>query len=76
MTQNAEDGSNYNAIIMQHATLPSASSRLSEAVIIDLEDLTIRIVEKKYEVNGVKTDYLSQLYLNCHAKMSQKTKMT
>ena len=75
MTQNAEDGSNYNAIIMQHATLPSASSRLSEAVIIDLEDLTIRIVEKKYEVNGVKTDYLSQLYLNCHAKMSQKTKM-
>lgn len=75
MTQNAEDGSNYNAIIMQHATLPSAGSRLSEAVIIDLEDLTIRIVEKKYEVNGVKTDYLSQLYLNCHAKMSQKTKM-
>lgn len=75
MTQNAEDGSNYNAIIMQHATLPSAGSRLSEAVIIDFEDLTIRIVEKKYEVNGVKTDYLSQLYLNCHAKMSQKTKM-
>lgn len=75
MTQNAEDGSNYNAIIMQHATLPSASSRLSEAVIIDLEDLTIRIVEKKYDVNGVKTNYLSEMYLNCHAKMSQKTKM-
>ena len=75
MTQNSDDGRNYNAIIMQRATLPSSGSKLSEAVIIDLEDYTIRIVEKKYEVNGVKTDYLSELYLKCHAKMSQKTKM-
>lgn len=75
MTQNADDGSNYNSIIMQHATLPAGSSKLTEAVLIDLEDYTISIVEKKYEVNGVKTDYLSELYLNCHAKMSQKTKM-
>lgn len=75
MTQNAEDGSNYNAIIMQHATLPASGSKLTEAVIIDLEDLTIRITEKKYEVNGVNTNYLSELYLNCHARMSQRTRM-
>ncbi len=75
MTQNADDGSNYNAIIMQRATLPAAGSRLSEAVIIDLSDYSIRIVEKKYEVNGVKTNYLSELYLDCHARMSQKTRM-
>ncbi len=76
MTQNAEDGGNYNSIIMQRATLPAAGSKLSEAVIIDLEDNSIRIVEKKYEVNGIKTNYLSELYLNCHAKMSQKTRMS
>ena len=75
MTQNADDGSNYNAIIMQRATLPASGSRLSEAVIIDLNDYSIQIVEKKYEVNGVKTNYLSELYLKCHAKMSQKAKM-
>ena len=75
MTMNADDGSNYNQIIMQHATLPMASSKLSEAVIIDLEDYSIRIVEKKYEINGVKANYLSELYLKCHTKMSQKTKM-
>lgn len=75
MTQNADDGSNYNAIIMQRATLPAVGSKLSEAVIIDLSDYSIRIVEKKYEVNGVKTNYLSELYLNCHARMSQKTRM-
>jgi hypothetical protein len=75
MTQNAEDGSNYNAIIMQHATLPASGSKLTEAVIIDLEDYTIRIVEKKYEVNGVNTNYLSELYLKCYTKMSQRTRM-
>ncbi len=75
MTQNADDGSNYNAIIMQRATLPMSSSKLSEAIIIDLSDYSIRLVEKKYEVNGEKINYLSELYLNCHAKMSQKSKM-
>ncbi len=75
MTQNAEDGSNYNAIIMQHATLPASGSKLTEAVIIDLDDLTVRITEKKYEVNGVNTNYLSEVYLKCYAKMSQRTRM-
>ena len=75
MTQNADDGSNYNAIIMQHATLPSSGSKLTEAVIIDLEDYTVRIVEKKYSVNGVNTNYLSEIYLKCYAKMSQRTRM-
>ncbi|MCR5419672.1 MAG: nucleoid-associated protein [Lachnospiraceae bacterium] len=75
MTMNADDGSNYNSIIMQHATLPMGNSKLSEAVIINLEDYTVRVVEKKYEINGEKINYLSELYLNCHAKMSQKTRM-
>lgn len=75
MTQNGDDGSNYVSIIMQTATLPASTSKLTEAVIIDLEDYTIRIVEKKYEVNGANTNYLSELYLKCYAKMSQRTRM-
>lgn len=75
MTGQDEKGSNYNDIIKQTATLPSAGARLSEAVLIDLSDLSVDIVEKKYEVNGIKTNYLSELFLKCHAKMSQKTKM-
>ncbi len=75
MTGNDEEGNNYNDIIKQTATLPSASARLSEAVLINLEDFTVQIVEKKYEINGVKTNYLSELFLKCHARMSQKTKM-
>ncbi|MBR5406688.1 MAG: nucleoid-associated protein [Lachnospiraceae bacterium] len=75
MTQSEDDGTNNISIIMQTATLPSSGSKLSEAVIIDLEDYSIKITEKKYEVNGVKTDYLSELYLKCHARMSQRTRM-
>ncbi|MCR5355835.1 MAG: nucleoid-associated protein [Lachnospiraceae bacterium] len=75
MTRNTDEGSNYIGIIMQNATLPASGSKLTEAVIIDLEDLTIRIAEKKYEVNGVNTNYLSEIYLKCYAKMSQRTRM-
>jgi hypothetical protein len=66
---------NYNRIMKQTATLPSSGSRLSEAVIIDLSDLSIQLVEKKYEINGVKENYLSTRFLECGTKLSQKTKM-
>ena len=69
------DGYNCNDIIKYKATLPS-SSRLSEAAIINLAEMEVDIVEKKYEVNGVKTNYLSELFLQCHAKMSSKTKLS
>lgn len=68
------DGYNCNDIIKYKATLPS-SSRLSEAAIINLAEMEVEIVEKKFEVNGVKTNYLSELFLQCHARMSSKTKL-
>ena len=68
------DGYNCNDIIKYKATLPS-SSRLSEAAIINLAEMEVDIIEKKFEVNGVKTNYLSELFLQCHAKMSSKTKL-
>lgn len=74
MTQ-AEEAGNVNQIVRYQSMLPSASSKLSEAVIIDLSDYNVQIVEKKYEINGTKINYLSELYLHCHAAMSSKTKM-
>lgn len=75
MTQPSESGANVNHIIRYRATLPSATTRLSEAVIINLSDYQVQIVEKKYDVNGSKVNYLSELYLHCHAAMSSKTKL-
>lgn len=71
----ASSGGNYNRIMKQTATLPSSGSRLSEAVIINLSDLSVQLVEKKYEINGTKENYLSTRFLACGTKLSQKAKM-
>lgn len=75
MTQSQETG-NVNQIICYQSTLPAAGSKLSEAVIINLSDYSVQIIEKKYEVNGTKVNYLSELYLKCRAGMSSKSKLS
>lgn len=75
-TTKDEAGENKNELIKYYAALPSSSTRLSEAVIINLTDYQVRVLEKKYEVNGKKVNYLSELFLKCHAKMSSKAKLS
>lgn len=74
MTQ-AEESGNVNRIIRYQATLPAAGAKLSEAVIIHLGDYSVQIVEKKYEVNGTKVNYLSELFLQCKSSLSQKSRL-
>lgn len=71
---NEEDG-NVNDIMKQCCALPGSGGRLLEAVTISLEENTVRLIEKRVEINGAKVNYLSEVYLQCHAKMSQKTKL-
>lgn len=66
---------NTNTIMKHRSILPAAGSRLSEAAVIRLDDLTVKLVEKKYEVNGQKVNYFSKLFLNCTTKLSQKAKL-
>lgn len=70
-----EDSGNANGIMKQQNALPGTGGKLSEAVVLSLGENEIQLVEKKVEVNGTKTNYLSELFLQCHAKMSQKTKL-
>jgi len=74
MTSADLDG-NSNEIVMQKALLPSAGQRISEAAVIRLDDMDILLLEKKYDVNGTKTNYMSQLFLKCHAPLSQKSRL-
>lgn len=74
MTSSQESG-NVNQIICYQSTLPAMGSKLSEAVMINLSDYSVQIIEKKYEVNGTKINYLSELYLKCKASMSSKSKL-
>ncbi len=69
-----EEG-NLNEIIRYRATLPAQSQRLQEAAVISLHDFSVRVIEKKYEINGEKTDYFSWLFLKCSSHLSHKAKL-
>lgn len=71
----AGENGNVNNIIKYRSTLPAGSQKLTEAAIINLSDFNIRLLEKKYEVNGVKENYFSKRFLCCTTKMSQKAKL-
>jgi len=72
---NSDPWGNHNDVIKYKAILPGEKQKLTEAALISLEDYSIRLVEKKYEVNGVKTNYFSSLFLKCRGSMSPKTKL-
>lgn len=62
-------------IIKTHSLLPSATSRIPEAVIINLSDYHIKLLEKRYEINGEKAYYLSENFLVCRTSIPPKKKL-
>ncbi len=61
-----------NQIITHKVLFPSESQRNDEGAIINLDDESIRLAEKPYEVNGEKTYYFSKMFLGCSTDFSQK----
>lgn len=68
-------GENQNDIIKERIILPSETSRLSEAAIVNLKTREVRLIEKKYEINGEKVNYLSERVLLCHSDLPAKKKL-
>lgn len=69
-----QDENDVNDIVKQRV-MPTDSAKLTEAVIIDLEEYKVRLVEKKYEMlNGDKINYLSERFLQCYADLAPKKK--
>lgn len=62
-------------IVKSKSLLPAASSRIPEAIIINLSDFRIRLLEKRYEINGEKVYYLSENFLVCHTSLPPKKKL-
>lgn len=75
-THQIKHDSYVNDIVKHRAMLPGKSQKLTEAVIISLDDYSIKLIEKKYDINGEKTNYLSEMFLQCTTKLSQKTKLS
>lgn len=61
--------------IVKNINLPSTTTKLKEAAIINLRTKEVLLKEKKYDVNGIKTDYFSNLFLGCKASSSVKSKL-
>lgn len=62
-------------IVKSRALLPASSTRIPEAIVINLDDLHIKLLEKRYDVNGEKVFYLSENFLVCHTSLPPKKKL-
>lgn len=61
---------NTNLLIKQKTVLPDEHKKPEEAVLINLEDFSIRLAEKEYEIDGTKDYYLSKQFLICSDQLS------
>lgn len=71
---NMDEGT-QNKLIRQQATLPGETQKIDECALISLNDMSIRLIEKKYEVNGEKLNYFSELFLQCSGDISNREKI-
>lgn len=71
----AQHDGQYNSVMRHAGTLPGTGAKPAEGVLINLADYSLRIAEKKYEIDGKKQYYLSSLFLGCRTTLSQKAKM-
>lgn len=70
-----ESHQNINTIMAYKTTLPGPKQKISEAVLIGLEDFQVRVLEKKHELDGQLDYYISRLYLGCGTNLSSKDQM-
>lgn len=69
-----EQNHHANQIIKQRTALPTDSQKLDEVILINLDTKEIKLLEKRYEINGDKDYYLSTHFLKCDFNKSNKEK--
>lgn len=61
-----------NKIVLNQAIFTTEKQSTDESILINLDDYSINIIEKFYEVNGEKINLLSELFLNADTDMSER----
>jgi hypothetical protein len=69
------EGGTANTIIKHKTLLPAEGQKPDEAILINLESGELKLLEKAYEINGVKEFYLSKYFLNCSSELSDNQKL-
>lgn len=67
---------NGNVHIKMTQQLPTASSIVDEAIIINIETKTLSIIQKKFKVDGKKSYYLNDQWIHADLKLSDKEKIS
>lgn len=71
---NMNEDKKINSIIKQKTALPGDTQKVDECIIVNLEDYSMKVIEKKYEINGEERYYLSSMFLDSVCEMSKKEK--
>lgn len=72
---NMNDDKKMNSIIKQKTALPGDTQRVDECIIVNLNDYSMKVSERKYEINGEEKYYLSSMFLDSVTQMSTKEKV-
>ena len=69
------EGAPVNSIIQQRACLPTQSGKVEEGAIVNLTDYSMRLLEKKYDIDGHKEFYLSSVVFQYTQAEPEKKKL-
>lgn len=61
-----------NKIVINKVMFPSELQKNMEAVVINKNDLSMRVLEKDYSIDGIKMSYFSTMFLECDLDLSIK----
>ena len=73
-TENVE-GAPVNSIIQQRACLPSQSGKVEEGALVNLTDYSMKLLEKKFDIDGRKEFYLSTVVFQYTTAQPEKKKL-
>jgi len=69
------EGAPVNSIIQQRACLPTQSGQGGEGALVNLTDYSMRLLEKKYDIDGHKEFYLSSVVFQYTQAEPEKKKL-
>ena len=69
------EGAPVNSIIQQRACLPTQSGKVEEGALVNLTDYSMRLLEKKYDIDGHKEFYLSTVVFHYTQAEPEKKKL-
>ena len=69
------EGAPVNSIIQQRACLPTQSGKVEEGALVNLTNYSMRLLEKKYDIDGHKEFYLSSVVFQYTQAEPEKKKL-